>query len=205
MGFRFSLGRQRRYRTSIYDATVQVLSHSAPVTHSLDPAWFEHIFAFNLSDLPSAVLSGYTTSYDQYRINGVGFTIYPQFSQSIMFGGTGNPTGKLPMPVPLFYIAADYDSKEAENPEFTLQRRPLMSRVGNKPVSFFIKPRGLNNERMDRKGQWYNLGDTQIEHLGVRLQIQIPAMTDETTPPNSPVKFEWIVRKRYYVEFMGTR
>lgn len=147
--------------------------------------------AFSLNQLPEA--AAYQQLYDQFKITGIKATFVPQVNVNESATGSG-ATDRMVVPTITMYV----DENDATNGEVEadmIVRGNAKTRMFNKPVSIFFKPKvlkgvgGLSGAQAIatdpyRKGTWLNTtkgqGD-ECPHYGLKWCVTNAGATSQET------------------------
>lgn len=157
---------RRRFPNNTHSFKQSAELANVTVTAGISPSLFA--YTFQLSDIPNA--SALADLYDQYRINAVKVTFFPQ--ANVFNANTTN----LVVSVPEIYTAIDLDSNTTPTSinvidQYTTARHKFF----NRPHSRYLKPKALGQCYISATStgyfnlgkQWLDMGNTNIPHYGL--------------------------------------
>lgn len=152
---------------------------------------------FQLADLSN--LSGYTSLFDQYRINAVKLMMFPELTSYV----SGQSFA-----LPEMYYAIDLDDSTAPQGVGELnQRGNCKHRPFNRPISLYFRPRvqqaifisaGTVANSPMTKNPWIDMASTNVPHYGFKACL--------TASNAAHIESQTIrVTVVYYISFRNTR
>jgi hypothetical protein len=161
-------------------------------------------FTFSLDQVTD--YTSFTQLFDQYKITGVKVTFTPGWSSNNLGAAPMSASNDSFTPLEMAWVI---DLDDSTSTVFTdIQKVPRSHYhmfKGNEPVSFFIRPRALNQVYessvstgygLNAPGEWLDCNDPTIPHYAVKYAFR----TDSTS--STPSLFPFCrVRMMYYLEF----
>lgn len=147
-------------------------------------------YAFTLNDVPNS--TDFTNLYDEYRIDKVQITWYPDTQQTLTTAGQGNTT---------CLTVLDYDDATAANLLALEQYESCQSHSSIRPFSRTVIPRfakavyaGAFTSFSSGTG-WVDTASSAVQHYGIKIAIPIQVGTANSYTPIA----------KYWMSFRRTR
>lgn len=185
-GYRYNKRGQKIYlfkRTSNY-GTLFINN----ITDTLDG------YQFRLDQVPN--FTEFTALYDQFKINAVKLTFYPQVTENISLGTINNPVASA-----RFYSCLDFNDSAPpttidEVREYqSCKRTPIL-----KPHKRYLKPRIMDRGQIYNPGRpWLSCDTARSEpHYGVKIGVENMSSTTTST-------MEYTIECKFYLSFRNVK